>query len=390
MATTTRVPPTARKLAIVTHEYYPLLCGGTIFSERLAVEFAKIGYEVEIICCGVGPRFARYERCDGFGVRRFWTRRYSQKTASFLEHIFFLVLGLPQFLFYLWRGRFTHVLSIFVAPSGLIGLIIAKCLGIHSFVFIDGADTPGIESEQKRLMDHLVFLFKLVTRHSDGVIVLQGVEDLAVPLIANPNRVVIPNGTSLPKQLATPGSQRGRVRFLSIGRLVARKGFADIVQACHMLNQICGDFELEIIGYGQKEYELREMILNHGLEKQVFLRGSIPYEKLTDYYLKADAYIFYGGREGSSLAMIEALSYGLPIVCTDEPGSRAFVSQERNGLLVPWNDAGRLKDALLWILEHRGLLGELGRASRQIAETFTWAEIVRMYDNFFSATLNRD
>lgn len=378
-----------KKLAIITHEYYPVLSGGTIFAEKLAIEFAQLGYEVEILTPKIGDSYPRIESQEHFKVRRFYTGRQSAASSSLLEHLLMLVLGLPQMLWYIWRQKFALLFNIFVVPAGLIGLIIAKILRIPTFAFVDAADTPGIESQMQHIMKLLTVLFRLVTNNSDGVIVCGGLEDVALPMVTNRFKTAIPNGTSIPSRQVEVCSHGDTVRFLSIGRMVLRKGFGDIIKALQLVKMVRNDFHLDIIGYGANEDEVRALLRQYNLEENITMHGRVEYDRLADFYLASDVYIFYGGREGSSLAMIEGLSWGMPIVASDDPGNRTYVEPGKNGYLVPWQNPEKLSRAIITLLENKATLPQMGKSSREIAELYTWGHIAQRYHTFFEQVRNQ-
>ena len=84
------------QITFLTHEYYPILCGGTIFAEKMAVELDLLGYEVEILTSKIGRDTKDLEVNPHFTVRRFFTGRSSLSDAKLSEHLLFALLGLPQ------------------------------------------------------------------------------------------------------------------------------------------------------------------------------------------------------------------------------------------------------------------------------------------------------
>ncbi|MGK5082320.1 glycosyltransferase family 4 protein [Bdellovibrionota bacterium FG-1] len=381
MQTTPQQPK--RRLAILTHEYYPVLCGGTVFAEKMAIEWSALGYDVEILTCRIGKSFPPEETVGPFRVRRFWTGRKSIHDAKLIELLTFFALGLPQILVYLARHPKDLLFSIFAIPSGLIGNLASRLLRVPHFTFVDAADTPGIQSAQQGLMRFMRPVFRWATTHATGVIILQGIEEIARPQISNPRLTIIPNGTSIPDEIAQPGSKNARVEFLSIGRIVLRKGFKEILEALAEVAKRRQDFHLTIIGYGTREDEIREILKSYQLESFVTLVGRVEYAQLKSYYLQSDCYLFYGAPEGSSLAMIEALSYGLPMIVSDDPGTRAYVIQGENGALVEHLQPKKLAAAIETLLENRTQIPFYGKRSREIAVQYSWTNIARKYDQFF-------
>ncbi|MBI4632958.1 MAG: glycosyltransferase family 4 protein [Deltaproteobacteria bacterium] len=371
------------KLALIIHEFYPVLCGGTVFAEKIGMELLKMGYEVEILTAGIGKNFPRCEYLHGVKVIHFNTMRKTTHDASFLEHVCFFVIGAPKIFRYLLRNRPDIMFSIFAIPTGLIATFISKILRIPNIVFVDAADLPGIESAMQTIAKYLVIPFKLATNYAAGVTILEGLEDVAEKYVSNEQRIVIPNGTTIPEQTATPGRNESPLVFLSIGRLVLRKGFLDTILALAIVKKKRSDFLFNIVGYGTKEEEIARLLQDNALEANIKMLGRVEYDKLSEYYLDSDVYLFYGAREGSSLAMIEAASYGLPVIASDFPGNRAFVEHGQSGLLVEHRNPEKLAGAILNVLENRNQLPAWGIRSREIANCYSWSKIAERYDTFF-------
>jgi glycosyltransferase involved in cell wall biosynthesis len=376
----------SRRLTIISHEYYPVLCGGTVFAEKMALEWSAMGYEVEILTSGIGSGFARREQTGPFRVRRFWTGRRSLHDAKLAELLAYFALGLPQMLFHLARNRPGLLFSIFAIPSGMIGVIAGKLLRIPHF---------NLRGRRRH------------ARHRVGAEADHGVPAAGLPLgHAGRHRRDHPPGHRGRRRAAdleparhhhsqrhrdprgdrAPRHRPGRLEILSIGRIVLRKGFQQILEALALLAAQRQDFHLTIVGYGTHEEELREALRSRGLEPFITLVGRVEYAKLKVYYLQSDCYLFYGAREGSSLAMIEALSYGLPIVASDDPGTRAYVVPGENGDLVEHLRPDKLAAALQRLLDNRADIPRLGERSREIAMQYSWANIARRYDRFFHET----
>jgi len=356
-------------------------------ADKLATEFSAMGFQVEILTNHMGGNYPETEQRKNFTVRRFHTGRKSTLPGKFYEHIGFFVLGLPQIFFYIYKSGFDYLFPIFVVPTGLIALIIAKILGIPTVVFVDAADTPGIQSHQHFWIKLLSPFFYLVTRYSNGVIICEGLEDVAGPMISNTHLGVIANGTDLPTQISSPGERDGKLQFLSIGRLVLRKGFMDVIKALAEVKKQRSDFLLTIIGYGVEADRLQQYLEQYDMCGNIVLAGRVEYDELVKYYLNSDCYIFYGDMEGSSLAMVEALAYGLPIIASDHPGNRSYIKQGDNGLLVEHKNYLALADAISEVLEKRGELPAWGARSRHIASHYSWSNIAKQYKKFFDSAI---
>ena len=162
----------------------------------------------------------------------------------------------------------------------------------------------------------------------------------------------------------------GRVRVLGVGRLVAKKGFDVLVEACAELARRQVPFEARIVGQDDKHGpEVRRRIEALGLEHLVRLPGPMDQAELSGEYGRATVFclpcrILPGDRDGLPNVLVEAMASGLPVVTTGVSGVPELVSHEANGLLVPPDDPAALADALARLHENRELAQRLAQAGR--------------------------
>lgn len=99
-----------------------------------------------------------------------------------------------------------------------------------------------------------------------------------------------------------------------------------------------------VIGHGRQEDKLKEYVKVHGIENNVRFFG---YELEIRTFLKAaDAMIFPSIREGLGMAALEALFTGLPVIASSNRGSKEYIKNQKNGILVPEDSVGAYAKAL--------------------------------------------
>lgn len=106
-----------------------------------------------------------------------------------------------------------------------------------------------------------------------------------------------------------------------------------------------------MVGDGSLEPEVRAFIAQHSLEHAIYLAGRVPHNMLPDYFNEADLYVSSSYSDGTSVSLLEAMACKLPVVVTDLPSNREWVTTGVNGWLVPPGDARALSSALLEALE---------------------------------------
>jgi glycosyltransferase involved in cell wall biosynthesis len=172
----------------------------------------------------------------------------------------------------------------------------------------------------------------------------------------------------LERGAASPGHANGRLRVLGVGRLVAKKGFDVLVEACGLLARRGVGVEALIVGQDDKHSdEVRLRIAALGLERQVHLPGPMPPDALSDEYRRASVFclpcrVLANDRDGIPNVLVEAMASGIPVVTTSVSGIPELVADGSNGLLVPPDDPEALAGALLRLHQDRELARRLARA----------------------------
>jgi colanic acid/amylovoran biosynthesis glycosyltransferase len=182
------------------------------------------------------------------------------------------------------------------------------------------------------------------------------------------------NGIDLRTFRPKAGVDRDPRLILGVGRLVEKKGFVALVQACGLLAGRGLDFRCEIIGTGEQQATLARLIADLGLDDRVRLVGARPQNAVLDAYRRAAVFALPcvvgrdGNRDGLPTVLLEAMATGLPVVTTPVTGNPEIVDDGVNGLLVPPEDVPALADALARLLMDGDLRQRLSLAARQKAE----------------------
>jgi colanic acid/amylovoran biosynthesis glycosyltransferase len=161
---------------------------------------------------------------------------------------------------------------------------------------------------------------------------------------------------------------------LGVGRLIEKKGFADLVHACALLRDGGHRFRCAIVGKGQLGSELRALVRRHGLAGVVELPGPLPQERVLALYRRASVVVAPcvvgsdGNRDGLPTVLIEAMAAGVPVVATDVTGIPELVQDGRTGMLVPQHDPQAIANAIESIVADRYAAAALARAARERVE----------------------
>ena len=229
-------------------------------------------------------------------------------------------------------------------------------------------------------------------RRSDRVVAISSYTAAEVRELADIPIEVIPYTTSLPAPGAAPVARDGTGPVLFVGRLVERKGVANLVEALARLGP--GGPRLEVIGDGPERPALEALARQLGLGDRATFRGKVPARELQECYARAAVCVLpsvtdaRGDTEGLGVVLLEAMNWGTPVIASRIGGIPDIVEDGVSGLLVPPGDPEALAAALRRILGDRALARRLGEAGRErLRERFSWEAITRRWEAVYAAAL---
>jgi glycosyltransferase involved in cell wall biosynthesis len=218
-----------------------------------------------------------------------------------------------------------------------------------------------------------------------------------VPVAVIPYSVELP---TLPPESALRRSAGGdsgiasrASRILFVGRLVPRKGVTYLLGALAELPQTAS---LTIIGDGPERAALEAQAIALALGDRVTFRGWVSNDALRESYLDTSIFVLpavvdeRGDTEGLGVVLLEAMSFGIPVVASAVGGITDVVVHEETGLLVPPNDARALAAAITRLATDTALAERLGRAGEaRVRDQFGWPRIMAQWDELYGGLAHR-
>lgn len=162
--------------------------------------------------------------------------------------------------------------------------------------------------------------------------------------------------------------------ILVVGRLIAKKGFADLICACRLIAERGKSFRCEIIGEGPLENELRGQIERLNLHDRVALSGAKPQLEVRQRLATTNVFALPsiidpdGGMDNLPTVIMEAMATGLPVVSTRIGGIPEMVVENETGLLVQPGDIAALAGGIEKLIDDRALAQRLGQAGYERAQ----------------------
>lgn len=236
---------------------------------------------------------------------------------------------------------------------------------LHGSEFKDWYDQskPKVQGKIRRLLKESEAFIVLGDKWLSRI---QTIEEQTNTLVLN-NTVHIPdNVVSQPEQT---------LNFLFLGVLIPRKGVADLLEAIKLLKDKGLDLDnviFQIAGSGPQEDELHQLCGNLGIQDSVDFLGWVDPEGVRKAIKKAHVFVLPSYNEGLPIAILEAISFGMPVVATDVGDVSTAVLHGDNGYLFEPGDKDQLASLLTIFIEDQnkdqGNWQQMSHKSRSIAE----------------------
>ena len=189
------------------------------------------------------------------------------------------------------------------------------------------------------------------------------------------NGVLVPSTS--PKKLSGSNTDRP-FRIGSVGRMVALKGQINLLKALLQIKTQLPPPEVHFFGSGPEQEALQKFAKEHQLESLVFFHGTVLNRQKV--YDSIDLLVVCSETEGLSLAIMESMARGIPVIATEVGGNPQLVTPNETGFLVPYNEVEPLVHAILTIKSNPTLYDLLAEnAKRFIASKYSLQTTLEQY-----------
>lgn len=217
------------------------------------------------------------------------------------------------------------------------------------------------------------FLSKVFYKKIDQVVTLTHRDKVSFDSF-HPDVTVIPNFSPFPVAIKKDFDQK---QIVSIGRLTDQKNYLHLLKAWEKISHQLPEWKLCIYGEGEHKTLLVDYIKANKLEN-VFLKGATP--NVLHVYETSDFFVMSSKYEGLPMVLIEAQSFGLPIVSYDCPnGPSDIIKDKVNGYLVENQNINQLADRILALASSPLDLVEFSQNSLLNAENYQPEKILHLW-----------
>ncbi len=288
-----------------------------------------------------------------------------------------------------------------IGESGALAQIIKRILNkpiVHHLVLTWQTKLDNIEDKwdlrEYTWVIPLILLNKLSVFGADKIITLCTFFKSEAIKFYNLNKnmiVVIPNGVDIQEGEDKTSNVRekygigdGNMVFLFVGGTQKRKGINELVKAFNLAN--IPNKKLIVVGNITKDFQILNK--NKRMGKDVILTGRVTNETLKDIYLCSDIFVLPTKWEGQPIAVLEAMSYGLPIITTNKYGMVDQVDDGITGLLLdslqPEHIAAKIEKIVAMDYKKMGELSK-DKAKRE----FSWSSVADRTIKVFEEVINK-
>jgi len=191
------------------------------------------------------------------------------------------------------------------------------------------------------------------------------------------------NGVTLPESSVPSMNDRDN-SLVYIGRLAPEKRIVDLISAIEIVIKDNPRLNCHIIGRGPESEKLSQLVVEKGLSDSIFFHGYVSDAVKNEFLKTSRAFVLPSEREGFSIAALEAMSYGLPVIAASPKhyefsGVFEFLRPGFNGLHYPVGNAMELASNVSLLLDDVKLQKQLSRNTVLTAKKYSWDNIIVSY-----------
>lgn len=320
--------------------------GPSLIRAQIAAEMIRRGVSVDVVLgedpSGLGPTLFKGCRVYTLGTQR--PRQFISKLHAYLEK------SVPDgVLASSWPFSVAAIIAVKLHDRSL-PVVISEHADFRTNIERSGEFTPKdvwlIKNLSRFAYNRATKIVGVSQGVVDGLCEIARVDKKKTKIIYNPLRPLKSDSSEKQKAKIVCECFWGAndVKLLSIGRLAPQKDYGTMIECLSILKSR-GNYKLIIVGSGSIRAALEERVSQLDLQSSIFFAGEST--SLDEYYESADLFLMSSSSEGFGNVLVEALSFGLPIVSTDcRSGPSEILESGAYGILTPVADAYALANGV--------------------------------------------
>jgi glycosyltransferase involved in cell wall biosynthesis len=376
------------RILFCNYEYPPLGGGGGVVMAAMARSLAQ-RHDVTVLTSRAAnlPSEGMDANVKVVRVPVFFRRHMA--VANMPSMAAYLPMGLLRGLKLGRERRFDIINTHFAVPTGPLGDWLSKRLAVPNVLSVHGGD---LYDPSKKSSPHRHALLRSAVarllRRADSVVAQSRDTARNVEQIYGVDRKVelIPLGIDRPPQnvraqRADFDLPEGAFVLVTAGRVVPRKASTQLIETLAALP----DVFLVVVGDGPEVGAVKQRAVELGVENRLRMLGYVPDEVKHGAYSVSDVFVSTAQHEGFGLVFLEAMSFGLPIVCYNRGGQTDFLSTPDTGDVIQLNDLRSFNNAVRALRDSPERCAAVGRHNLAKVEDFFIERCAERYEAVFEA-----
>jgi len=377
------------KILMLNYEFPPIGGGAANAHLCLLKQYAdNDDLQVDVLTSAPKPGIVTEKFADNITIYRVGIHKKHLHFWRKIEVIEWLVRAKSHYRRLLRENNYDLVHAFFGFPTGWLCYRTAGKLPY--IVSLRGSDVPGKHARLQLEYKILGPVFGAIWKKAAALVACsEGLKNRALRFLPSASIDVIPNGVELERFCPAQTSERpDTLRLLTVGRLSVTKRVEMLIDAVEILHNGGCKLHLTVVGGGQMEQQLKDVVSSKGLGDVIDIAGRIDAESMPQVYRENDVFISATMQEGMSNAMLEAMASGLPIVTTRCEGVEELITD--NGVIVESASGEKIAWAVRELADDRQTLGQMGVAARRRAEKFGWSSTASEYRKLYEKILREE
>ena len=200
---------------------------------------------------------------------------------------------------------------------------------------------------------------------------------------------IINNGVFIPEE-NTNIFTNDQINITIVSRLVSHKNIKKIIKAISDLNDPL--IYLNIIGDGPELNQLQKISLESNNKDNIIFHGKLNRDDINHIFLKSDIYIQASNYEGLPHSLLEAMSYGIPVLCTPVGECKEILGNEDRGYILDLPvSKNNIKSKIIEIIGEKNIANKKGERGKDfINENYNLTNSFNLYKNLFTRLLEEE